>query len=366
MIRKLMVAVAALGLAGTGAVAQGVTFSGSGDLGVKYHGDSNFNVNGEEGDIEKKSYFEWISNFDLAMSASGTTDGGLTFGASATIKAGNDTSDNGDDDSRSGKSTVGASNAYIGGESWKISIGDLDPASHKGQSLGDVGFDGLGVDDVAEGAVGSSDADVEVSFSLGTASLVITAGTTPGAKAVDGDKDGEIAETETAAKKQETQWAAGVSFGIGSTNLGIGMDSEKLMQTSIGADLGAFSGSIFYAQQKEKTVDISGENNPSTAANTVNNKKTGMGVEIKVSAGANTTINAVYAQGKNTDIRKANEAGDAINGEDGEVAATAIAKTDKGFGVGVSHNLGGGATLEAGFGKVKKQTMASVGVSMSF
>ena len=207
---------------------------------------------------------------------------------------------------------------------------------------------------------------LSVQVSLGAASLAITADQRPGAKAVAG-VDGKIDEDNddhSAANKQETEWAAGVSFGIGSTNLGIGMDSKKLMQTSIGADLGAFSGSLFYAQQKDKTIKVGTE--ASTAANTVNNKKTGMGAEIKVSAGANTTINAVYTQGKNTDIRKANEAGDAIHGEDGQVAATAIAKTDKGFGVGVSHNLGGGATLEAGFAKVKKQTKASVGVSMSF
>ena len=39
----------------------------------------------------------------------------------------------------------------LAGESWKIAIGDLDPASDKGKTLGDVGFDGdLGVDNVAE------------------------------------------------------------------------------------------------------------------------------------------------------------------------------------------------------------------------
>ena len=428
-----MVAVAVLGFAGTGAVAQGVSFSGSGDLGVKYAGDTK-----EDGVVTMNSTITWVSNFDLAMSASGTTDGGLTFGAGATVKAGN------------AKSEVGKSNAYIGGESWKISIGDLDPASIKGQSLGDIGFDGLDVDDVAEDVVGATAADVEVSFSLGAASLAITAGQTPGAPrelisagndggskqmtriyaitpisdfaatpatqdrgmrhigtitedgsftvtlpgtddeigtaddvkntfylddgavtivngdARDNDENGEtddaaatatdlgLSATERlvqevdedvpamdavykAATKQETEWAAGVSFDIGSTTLGIGIDSEKLMQASVSADLGAFSGKLFYAQQKMNE----GKDNES--------KATGLGVEIGVSAGENTTINAVYAQGK-TDYEKASMSD----------------KTDKGFGVGVSHGLGGGATLNAGFAKVKKVTKASVGVSMSF
>ena len=427
-----MAAVAVLGIAGTGAIAQGVSFSGSGDLGVKYAGQQK-NASDE---ITMESSFSWVSNFDLAMSASGTTDGGLTFGAGATVKAGNS------------ESTVGASNAYIGGESWKISIGDLDPASDKGKSLGDVGFDGLDVDDVAEDIATGTAADVEVSFSLGAASLAITAGQTDGkprikavpakyrynlaftltptdgtatpyivsivsetvhkdlaavtasetynidgeqyyiestnvyrvvgdyrdpenSKAdrttdVDNEKDGvqtdkadvlvgTIPAEESAgeailvdsifiapvvgspAEKQDSQWAAGVSFDIGATTLGIGIDSEKLMQASISSDLGAFSGKLFYAQQKMNE----GETDES--------KNTGMGVEIGVSAGANTTINAVYAQGK-TDYNNASMAD----------------VTDKGFGVGVSHGLGGGATLNAGFAKVKKVSKASVGVSMSF
>ena len=437
MIRKLIVAVAVLGLAGSGAVAQGVSFSGSAGMGVKYTGD----MENADGDTTMKSTIDWISDFDIAISASGTTDGGLTFGASTAVEAGH------------ASSVVTDSEVYIGGESWQVKIGDLDPASHMGRSLGDVGFDGLGVDDVAEKAVTSTHADVEVSFSLGAASLAITAGQAPGNARVkamdeefayrirfqvdpDGSGDdvpvdheyviktksyynsfgtliaGEVYETDgkkyyihtddqiyqvngkrdgtpgtatedntaTAnvdetdagdtlittgdatvvtgasemnkaivhttftekvmgmdATKQDTVWATGVSFAIGSTTLGIGIDSEKLMQASVSADLGAFSGKLFYAQQKM---------NEGMAKES---KNTGMGVEIGVPAGANTTINAVYAQGK-TDYKMASM-------ED---------KTDKGFGVGVSHGLGGGATLNAGFAKVKKVTKASVGVSMSF
>ena len=433
-----MVAVAVLGLAGTGAVAQGVSFSGSAGMGVKYTGD----MENDAGDTTMKSTIDWISDFDIAISASGTTDGGLTFGATTAVEAGH------------ASSVVTDSEVYIGGESWQVKIGDLDPASHMGRSLGDVGFDGLGVDDVAEKAVTSTHADVEVSFSLGAASLAITAGQTAGAARVDrvpmmtrfdvidtatgfentdadtntpvfsrhlgtitddgfftvdlgtdtpddktddvthtfylddaglirkrvGSRDKTagvgteddpdtstvennwgadtlataaelgIAETGEAvrktvskavdavpAEKQETVWATGVSFAIGSTTLGIGIDSEKLMQASVSADLGSFSGKLFYAQQKMN------ENNANES------KNTGMGVEIGVPAGANTTINAVYAQGK-TDYKSASM-------ED---------KTDKGFGVGVSHGLGGGATLNAGFAKVEDVTKASVGVSMSF
>ena len=485
-----MVAVTVLGLAGSGAIAQGVSFGGSAGMGVKYEGATE-GVDEMGGMTETDSMIKWISDFDISISASGTTDGGLTFGASTAIEAGH------------AESVITDSEVYIGGESWAVKIGTLDPASHMGRSLGDVGYDGLGVDDVAEkaGGYGGTKADVEVSFSLGTASLAITAGqtsmdkkeeVTPAVKyaaatyeqveqktttifAIDtesvntdtdtqtkvttynnpitaigtiiekgeekrgtfkfpttqddpdttlneekvddyylhtvtaseiaaesgsifedssdysagdiaiirvvGEQDkvtgiantgddvedskdelvaksdlrltnadmivysedtvevnGKMLTEEVMAKdavmktvtSQDTVWAAGVSFDIGSTTLGIGMDSEKLMQASVSADLGSFSGKLFYSRRKMDD-DM---------------KSTGTGVEIGVSAGENTSINAVYAQGK-TDMDD-------------------TSTTVKGFGVGVSHSLGGGASLAAGFAKVEDQTKASVGVSMSF
>ena len=161
-----MVAVAVLGLAGSGALAQeaaatpSITFSGEGGMGVKYSGTISDNAETTAVNEKRESRIKFVSDFDVAMTATGTTDGGLTFGATAKIKAGN------------AASTVGASQVYIGGESWKITIGDLDPASHMGRSIGDVGYDGLGVDNVAEeigGYLGTA-ADAEVSFNLGTAS----------------------------------------------------------------------------------------------------------------------------------------------------------------------------------------------------
>ena len=235
-------------------------------------------------------------------------------------------------------------------------------------------------------------ADVEVSFNLGAASLAITAGQTPGtayteAKAADVDTtDGKIspAVDQANAMKEDTKWAAGVGFEIGSTNLGIGIDSEKLMQASISADLGAFGGKLYFSQQKTdgpedlgllRSADDAGKADDKI----LENKKTGIGVELSVSAGANTTINAVYAQGKQSDTRTSvayvnngdnNTCEIDGSGTDGTaancVAQGAKGMTDKGFGIGVSHSLGGGATLQAGFAKVMKQTKASVGVSMSF
>ena len=368
MIRKLMVVVAVLGLAGTGAIAQGVSFSGSAGMGVKYSGATkdmrNTSKDPTASDIKEvttmESTIKWVSDFDISMSASGTTDGGLTFGAAATIKASN------------GDSSVGNSNVYIGGESWTISIGDLDPASIRGRPLGDIGYDGLGVDDVAENIKHTIDgkemeqgtaADVEVSFTLGAAELGITAGQTPGspyveAKAVDDSAtDGKIspAVAQANATKEDTEWAAGVKFGIGSTNLGIGIDSEKRYQASIGADLGAFAGTLYYSQQKVDGPDDGKNTDAVTDDVILENNLTGMGVALSVSAGANTTISAMYTQGKQSDTR-----GMVTYDGDGDADAP-MSNTDKGFGVGVSHGLGGGDNgyCKLAIGKVKKQTKAS-------
>ena len=373
MIRKLLVAVAVLGLASTGAVAQGVSFSGSAGMGVKYEGPTKRNVGDGDGYevTHAESSIKWISDFDIAISASGTTDGGLTFGASTAIEAGQ-AGDPGLDDSK----------VYIGGESWTIKIGGLDPASHKAKILGDVGYDGLGVEDVAEniksygsnpanedyvygdGMDQGTKANVEVSFNLGAASLSITAAQSGGSP-FDGGTERANNETgkgdDTAAEKEDTEWAVGVGFEIGSTSLAIGYDNEKLIQAGIGADLGAFGGKLFFSQQKaDGPVD-------DAADKMLENKKTGIGVELTVSAGENTTINTVYAQGKQSDIRSTYDDDQGTNTADDTLHPSDVqGRTDKGFGVGVSHNLGGGATLKAGFAKVRKQTKASVGVTMSF
>ena len=147
------------------------------------------------------------------------------------------------------------------------------------------------------------------------------------------------------------------------------MDSEKLMQATIGADLGSFAGKLFFSQQKAdgpKDMDTD-DDTDGNQVGYLTNKKTGIGVEVSVSAGANTMIKAVYASGKQSDTRTMYDANQSTNSDQDTLHPTdTIAKTDKGFGVGVTHILGGGATLEAGFAKVRKQTKASVGVSMSF
>jgi len=132
------------------------------------------------------------------------------------------------------------------------------------------------------------------------------------------------------ATKQKTNWAAGASFDLGPATLGFGIDSEKMMQASVGGEFGQFGGSLFYAQQE---VTVGG----------VDKDLTGLGAEFKMTVQDSTTINAVLTR-----------------------ATMDGAEDVSGFGAGVKHDLGGGATVEAGFAQVADVNKASVGVTMSF
>jgi len=494
-----------------------LSFSGKAQMGMIYTGDAE----AKAGTVLSKGGITWNAEMDIGIAAKGVTDTGLTFGVSTNINA--------EVGSAAGATTIAAAagsgdevetpDVYIGGEIWKITVGTPDKASELAFSLNDIGYEGLGVDDVAEnlgklpgdtittgraayantGALNAG--QVRVDLTLGAATVAISAGQTAGKsykkgtprqwattatyfdtaaptsgtrstkfltinlpydtstssplirlsnainiggtgndqntlqrydilvgstgtnhlKDADGhtyywiDEDGsgpktagtlyrvkgtvdlvpgtaneatsaadddgvagndtndsdtsdevvgtksgvhgltnedsnrnfqtarkEIAAVaEQMATKQKTNWAAGVSIPVGPAKLGFGVDSEKALMASVGADLGMVSGSVFYGQRE--------------ISNTVKPKS--MGFEVGFAAGGGTTINAVVSQ-YDPDMATNNQ-------------------KLQGFGVGVSHDLGGGAKVQAGFAKVDGlsgathtfvdgQTKASVGVTMAF
>ncbi len=130
------------------------------------------------------------------------------------------------------------------------------------------------------------------------------------------------------AADQETHWALGGKVDLGVATIGFGYDSDKTIQASVGGDFGQFGGSVYYAQQKDDT----------------DTKHTSLGAQVDIAVGEGTSITTVVAQ----------------NEVDGAADKT------QGFGLGVKHALGGGATVEAGFGKVSDVNRAGVGVVMSF
>jgi len=128
------------------------------------------------------------------------------------------------------------------------------------------------------------------------------------------------------AQSQKTHWGIGVKSELGPVTLGLGADSNDALMFSVGGSRDGFGGSFFYGRRSmDEGEDV-----------------TSMGAEGTFSAGASTSINVVYAQSE-----------------------TGSAKAD-GFGVGVTHDLGGKAKVQAGLASVNDRDKFSAGVTMEF
>ena len=354
-MKKILLMTIGTALLGTGAIAEGVSISGSADMGVEH----------------SKSTITWISNFNVGFSASGTTDGGLTFGAATQIEA------NGNDDSK-----VDNSKVYVSGEAWKLEIGDLDPASDMAKTIPDVGYNGLGVDDVAEKAVDSTGADAKASFTLGNASLGIT----------------------TAPNEKKNDWAVGLSVDAGNMTFSAGTDSQKLVAVGATASLGGITTAVYYAKDQDEVISMvcadgspmgtkpavepdeyifqnvaSGDDNDRSVtvsdltkvvpaksgcgkdytkpvSGTV--KQSGLGASASFAASENTTVKIVWAKGKGTFSSN-------VSADESYSAYNKTMDKD-GIGIGISTVLGGGATLQAGIAKVGGESAVSAGIGMKF
>ena len=464
-MKKLLIASTALSLAGGAAFAEmAVTVGGSAELGLDY--------NSEAG--EGMSKHKFVHDFGVTFEGSGTTDGGLSFSASAGF---DNTSDGGSFDDGS---------VSVSGSFGTLSIGDVARGIDMAGGIDDIGMNGIGVDDmvedlregtakqiryennfgqisiaisagtkegmagtpenpasvwsgigpdkmetvwidlddpatfkaeaafdglynisrtvsdkgvlesvvnVADGTVGSDsivgygyrvDADGEFVLDGDDNKIVVTDPTEPIAsqtladdvllgafnryaqaynlgddnvvggedvaadpddedskaqKNADTRKDGLLADNymaEVPAVKSETQYAFGMNFETGGVTIGVGYDSEKTVSMGAGFSTGEISTKLLFVKTDEEHAK---------------GERTGMGVDLSYSMGAS-KVTLAYGRDKPEE----GEAMDAV-------------------GMGVTHDLGGGATLNAGFGKVDmmdddgmivSQNKASIGLMFAF
>ena len=146
-------------------------------------------------------------------------------------------------------------------------------------------------------------------------------------------------EPDTPAGKSDTEFAFGMSFNAGGVTIGVGYDSNKTVSMGAGFTTGEISTKLLYVKT---------EDNEDTKM--VDEEMTGMGVDMAYSMGAS-TVTLAYG-------RRKPEMGEAMDA----------------VGMGVTHDLGGGATMNAGFGKVDKkvgtemvsQNKASIGLLFKF
>ncbi len=135
-----------------GVASADIAITGGANMGLKYNGTTT-TVHNE---------------IDFNIVGTGETDGGVAFGASIDLDA----------DSNNSTSTTNAVSdpeVFISYNGLKLSVGDIDSAADRG-GLSDLGYDGIGIDDVAEEpGVGTTRGfggdDVRVDYSFGDISV---------------------------------------------------------------------------------------------------------------------------------------------------------------------------------------------------
>ena len=468
-MKKLLIASTALSLAGGAAFAEmAITVGGSAELGLDY--------NSEAGETESKHKF--VHDFGVTFKGSGTTDGGLSFSASAGF------------DNKSGGGSFDDGSVSVSGSFGTLSIGDVGRGIDTAGGIEDVGMNDIGVDDMVEDLREGTAKQIRYENNFGQISIAISAGTKDGKKgtpavkaedadlwtildyddddlvstfssnptmysraqgtantaapdvasvldqdlgvfrvmdaegkptgvvnAVDGDggentsvvltnvmvkeggdisKDADIvvytdtegtittpaaspaqaalfreyvkayhlggdmrvggteenadtlldndmnmkiidnrvaAVAEIPTVKSETQYAFGMKFDAGGVTIGVGYDSEKTVSMGASFSAGDVSTNLLYVKTDEDFSNADG---------TLMGEMTGIGAEMTYTMGAS-AVTLAYGRNKPED----SEAMDAV-------------------GMGVTHSLGGGATLNAGFGKVNETNKASIGIKFAF
>ncbi len=346
-MRKFMVFASALVLSGSMAFAMdegamdeemmmakapSVAVGGSGKIGIRNVDDSS------KPDDEQ---FKLVRAYKVTFDSTGTTDGGLMFGAGMSIR---------DDTGEEDKPTVRGSYVFVGGAdgSWKLQFGGNDP-----------GIDlagGFGVADDHFG--GGNDATISLSGSFGDTSFRITTAD-PGTEVVDipalvsttsggGDPiytqaslDAHIAAV--AKNNDRNDWSVGVSHSINTISVGVGMDSEDGLAIGVGTELSGVSTFVYWSKSEFKDVVVFYNADDPTSNDIASQENTGLGVKASMSAGESATFSVGYSTLKLE--------------QNGVVADSGTAKT-KLIEVDFSYDLGGGATLTAGIDKKDAESIS--------
>ncbi len=305
-MKKVLLATTALALSAGVAYAE-VSVSGSANMGLKYNG-------GATGGASKETVHTDVS---IGFAGSVETDGGLTVSAFTTLLTENE-----------GAFSNDGTGVSVSGAFGKLSMGSISEADKQG-GLADIGFKGIGIDDVAEGYHGAGSHNVGYTYSSGALSFAVSANV------------GEA--TSTTAKNEG--YAVGAKYTFGSSYIGVGMNSLNSTAgatvaaegdtTSIyaGTSMDAFSVNAMYSSLDS---ELAGQAN-----------KSAQGINVAYTTGA-ATISFGYS-------------------DDNTASSKAV------YGAGVSYDLGGGAAIKAGVGKVRAAqsaaataTKADLGVSFSF
>ncbi|PKP62329.1 MAG: hypothetical protein CVT86_08095 [Alphaproteobacteria bacterium HGW-Alphaproteobacteria-8] len=239
---------------------------------------------------------DWTAEYRVRtkFNLSGKTDSGLGFGASFIVNGTKGVAD-----------VTGSSMVWVSGAWGTVSVGEgVDAGSDSvGLGIADIGYKGIGVDDLAEGLYAATAANINYTGTFGA----ITVGLSY-----------DLPVSRTVANSGD--WSLGVAYKGDGFKVALGYDAGTVNTLTIGGGvtMGAISANVIYSMPD------------------VGNDAYGLDFGYKLNSA--TVITAAYAN----------------NG------------TDDAYGVGVAYTLGGGAKMVAGLGSVAGVTKAEVGMTFSF
>ncbi|UWP95131.1 porin [Aliiroseovarius crassostreae] len=311
-MKKILIATTAL-VATAGYAAADINLSGAAVAGFKY------------ADIDTVDE-KLIAHVDytLTIAMSGETDGGLTFGADLTVYGDESSTLNGGD-------LV----AYIEGGFGKFSAGNVGSAVDATLGLGDLGFDGLSTDNVAEMLVDYND--------QGTLMYKGTFGDFAVAASYNMSVDG----TDPNAAEAANEFSIAATYNMGDYDFGLGYDERgDVITVKAGANVSGFDIDALFSKGEMLAgtdVKFAGEVLGTLPADL---DVTAWGLTAGYTMGA-TTVTAAYS---NADF----------DGAELDI-----------YGVGVAYDLGGGAKVKGGVASVgfdgsDRITIADLGITMSF
>lgn len=295
-MKKLLIASTAL-VASAGFAAADVTLGGTANMGVKYSSVA----------LPSGNTMELHYEVDFDIIGSGTTDGGLTFGASVDVDQQIVSADGNATQIADGANGNGITDpeVFISSEFGTLTVGGVDPATD-GFGIADVGFDGVGVDDDAE-SIKNANTTANVHYTVTFDAFTLAA----------------------AIHTVSNDYSAMLRYDFGDFDAAIGYARDNSSGNSattldVNGTFGDISMGGFY-------TDGSG-----TLAN-------GYGVDLSYVMGA-TTITFAWGD-------------------------TSAAGDDPDYGIGVAYDLGGGAVLAGGVASVDtttRRTVADFGINLTF
>ena len=161
-MQRLIAAAAALTIA-SGVASAEIAIVGEAKLGIGYRAES-------DGDSMTGSNHSFDHNVEVGFLGSGTTDGRLSFSGAVEF------------DTEFG---VKEGRVRVGGPFGDLTIGDQDAADHLAGEIGDVGLNGVGVDDIVEQHRGRTAHSLRYDNSVGQFKIAVSAGTANGMAAAD-------------------------------------------------------------------------------------------------------------------------------------------------------------------------------------